>query len=359
MKRYCKLTFMAQVPQVFLSSTLYDLRQVRADVSNFVTSLGYSLLDSTDPRFYADPNVDTYQACLEEVKRSDMLILVIGGRYGAQRPGTDRSITSQEWELAHSRGIPIFAFVDRKVWDLVSVWESSPSADFSAQVEDERVFEFIKQVSEKSRNNWVWPFDRAAEIVEVLRQQWATIFAESLRERLDRDVVWVSPNRLSLMSAYVRHLREAVDAVDVLGVSLATVARMPGIKEAIEDASARGVKIRILIMSDSGPSAKVRAAEEYGERSLVSELEAMSALWESLTATTTNAEVRRYEARAAVFFLRVDDVRFVSFYPIGDSGANAPTFEFRRSVDAANYLQGHFDKLWDATAPGIRPANSA
>jgi hypothetical protein len=342
---------MAQVPQVFLSSTLYDLLQVRTDVGAFVRSLGYHLLDSTDAHFYADPAVDTYEACLEEVKRSDMLILVIGGRFGAEPPGSGRSITNQEWELAHARRIPIFTFVDRKVWDLLTVWEANPSADFTPHVQDPRVFEFIRQVSRTSRNNWVWPFDSAEEIVDVLREQWATMFAEHLRQRLDNDIVWVSPNRHSLAGDYVKYVREAVKAVDMLGVSLATIARSSNIGETIAEVSDRGVPIRVLIMDKDSPSARIRGAEEYGEETLFSELEAMSVVWDSLTKDARTAEVRHYDARAANFFLRIDDARFLSFYPLGDSGANAPTFAFRRTGEAANYFQKRFDALWAATPP--------
>jgi hypothetical protein len=334
---------------VFLSSTLYDLRQVRADIGAFVETLGYGLLDSTDPRFVVDPHLDKYEACLREVQNSDMLILVIGGRYGSEPPGTSSSITNQEWELAHSRRIPIFTFVDRTVWDTMRVWTRNPEADFTPTVEDSRVFDFIHTVSQGTRNNWIWPFGNAAEIVDVLRRQWAGMFAEQLHEHLDRDVVTVLPSRHALIGEYAKRVRAAVTAVDMLGVSLMTVARSAGLEAAIREACSREVPVRVLTMSHESPAAPEREAEEFG-KGLVAELESAASIWQSFTDELPTASVRHYSTRAALFYFRVDDARFVSLYPTGDSGANAPTFAFSRVTDVAEYFQQRFELVWESAA---------
>lgn len=339
---------MSAPPRVFLSSTLYDLLQVRADIGSFVDALGYGLLDSTDPRFFADPQVDTVEACLREVRNSDMLILVIGGRYGSEVAGHTGSITNQEWELAHARGIPIFTFVERSVWESLRHWHNAPDGDYSAAVDDNRVFEFIQAVTGRQRNNWVRPFDKAGEIVEILRHQWATMFGRGLREQLDRDVIPVLPSRHALISEYVKHLSGAAVAIDLLGVSLMTVARSASIGQALTDAASRQIPIRVLTMSRDASGARDRGSEEYGEQELVDELSGAENVWRELAAGCDGFEVRHYRGRATMFYFRVDDARFVSFYPFRDTGSNAPTFAFSEVGDAALYFQARFDALWDA-----------
>jgi phosphatidylserine/phosphatidylglycerophosphate/cardiolipin synthase-like enzyme len=176
------------------------------------------------------------------------------------------------------------------------------------------------------------------------------MFAEQLQSRLDRDVITVLPSRHALISEYAKRLRGAASAIDILGVSLMTVARAAGLQSALSAACSRGVPVRVLIMSHESPAAGERGAEEYGERHLVAELESAASMWRSLTDELATATVRCYSTRAAMFFFRVDDARFISLYPTGDTGANAPTFSFTRIGDAAEYFQQRFDALWSNSA---------
>jgi hypothetical protein len=230
-------------------------------------------------------------------------------------------------------------------------WRTDPTGNFSAAVDDPRLFDFLEQVTGAKRNNWVRTFETAADIVKTLKHQWAAMFAESLHEHLDRDVIPVRPNRQALTSQYVKLLDGAAAAIDMMGVSLISIGRAAGIEEALRSAGSREVPIRVVIMSKDAPGAKERGAEEYGEDELVAELDGAESMWHELTAGIATAEVRQYRTRAAMFFFRVDDVRFVSLYPPKDAGTNAPTFEFPGIGEAANYFQGSFNALWEDLAP--------
>src|SRR5260370_41029959 len=104
---------MTQVPTIFLSSTCYDLQQVRADIVQFVNEeLGYRCLASEFDSFPTEPDVDTIENCKRRVEQdADALILVIDGRYGYAPPAVGKSVTNQEYLAARAKGIPIFAFV--------------------------------------------------------------------------------------------------------------------------------------------------------------------------------------------------------------------------------------------------------
>ena len=55
---------MNTAPSVMVSSTFYDLRQIRTDLSVFISdNLGYIPLLSEFPSFPVDPDVDTIENC--------------------------------------------------------------------------------------------------------------------------------------------------------------------------------------------------------------------------------------------------------------------------------------------------------
>jgi len=77
-------------PCVMVSSTFYDLRQIRADLEEFLAKdLGYHPLLSEFPSFPVDPDKTTIENCRRRVQQNaDVVVLVIGGRgedTGSQR----------------------------------------------------------------------------------------------------------------------------------------------------------------------------------------------------------------------------------------------------------------------------------
>ena len=89
---------MRQIPTVMVSSTLYDLRQLRQDLTSFLQdSLGYRALLSELPSFPVSPDLDTTENCRRRVEEdADVLLLVVGGRYGSIDDRSGKSITNLE-----------------------------------------------------------------------------------------------------------------------------------------------------------------------------------------------------------------------------------------------------------------------
>jgi hypothetical protein len=169
-------------PVLFLSSTLFDLRQVRADLVEFLEhDLGYGVLASEHATFPVDPSVDTIENCRHRVENNaDALVLIIGSRYGHVPRGSSYSVTNIEYLAAKSRRLPIFTFIQRDVLALLPVWKANPNADFSGSVDTPNVFRFVEQVRE-SDGVWTFPFDTAQDIRAALRVQLAFQMARGLR----------------------------------------------------------------------------------------------------------------------------------------------------------------------------------
>jgi hypothetical protein len=164
----------ARIPNVFISSTFFDLQQVRTDLARFIESeMGYRFLASEHASFPIDPDIATVENCRARVQHdADILVLVIGGRYGTVDAKSAKSVTNLEYTVARAKPIPVYAFVQRDVLAILPIWESNPSADYAKVVDTTRVFEFLKQVR-TADSVWTFPFTNAQEIAGTLRAQFA------------------------------------------------------------------------------------------------------------------------------------------------------------------------------------------
>lgn len=104
-------------PRIFVSSTFYDLRQIREDLDRFISELGYEsvLHEAGDIAYGKDSPPEGYLS--REIQMCDILICVIGGRYGSEsqeEPGT--SITQRELLTAVKNQIQVFIFIEQSVY---------------------------------------------------------------------------------------------------------------------------------------------------------------------------------------------------------------------------------------------------
>lgn len=86
----------ARRPSIFVSSTCYDLKQIRQDIREFIEEdLGYEAILSEYDSFPIDPDRDTINNCLRVVEqRADIMVLIIGNRYGYITDRGEKSITN-------------------------------------------------------------------------------------------------------------------------------------------------------------------------------------------------------------------------------------------------------------------------
>lgn len=167
------------IPSVFVSSTCYDLSQIRADLERAINRLGLDAVVSESIAFPVNPTATVIENCIQVVKeRADLFVLIIGGRYGSVTE-TGRSVTNLEYLEARAKGIPIYVFVSKKVLHAVPIWKANPEADFSGVVDTPKLFQFIEDVR-KAKEHWIFEFEKAAHIEDTLQKQFAYLFMDSL-----------------------------------------------------------------------------------------------------------------------------------------------------------------------------------
>jgi hypothetical protein len=124
--------------------------------------------------------VDTIENCRRRVHAdADILVLVVGGRYGSIPAGATKSVTNLEYLAAKTKGIPIFAFVHRDILAVLPVWEENPAATFASIVDTPQLFAFVQDVRSADRV-WTFSFDTAQDIVTTLRIQLAFLMTRGL-----------------------------------------------------------------------------------------------------------------------------------------------------------------------------------
>lgn len=189
--------------KVFVSSTCYDLKQIRKDLSEFLSNQGYQPIMSEFDSFPIDPNTDTIANCIKNVEGSDLFVLVIGGRYGYVLEN-GKSITNMEYIYAKKMGIPVFVYIYRDVTSALGLYQDNPDGNFLQVVDDTKVFDFVNDVRNVNQD-WCYDFDHAQDITSNLRIRFSHLFADSLsiRARMhsdDQDELWevISPKATAI-----------------------------------------------------------------------------------------------------------------------------------------------------------------
>ena len=173
-------------PRVFISSTFYDLRQVREDLERFIRELGYEPIRNETGAIPYEKREKLETSAFREVEMSDMLVSIVGGRFGSESnddPGY--SISQAELRRALDRGIQVFIFVERGVLSEYSTWQlnkADPDVKYRF-VDNPKIYEFVEQLYALPRNNPVAPFETSIDIVEYLRAQWSGLFQRFLQQQ--------------------------------------------------------------------------------------------------------------------------------------------------------------------------------
>jgi hypothetical protein len=170
-------------PRIFISSTFFDLRQVRADLEAFARDLGYDTVanERGDIPYGNDEALEEY--CYKEIENADIVVSIVGGRFGTQSSRSDNSISNMEVRQAIDLGRQLYIFVDANVHGELRTYKLNKKSDSIkyAHAYDKRIFEFLEEIELLKSNNTIFPFREASEIVAILREQWAGLFQRLLR----------------------------------------------------------------------------------------------------------------------------------------------------------------------------------
>jgi hypothetical protein len=171
-------------PRVFLSSTFYDLRQVRADLYMFIDSLGYDAVrnEEGDIPYGKDEALEEY--CYKEIKSIDILISIIGGRFGTESKRNTSSISQIELKMALKEGKQVYIFIDQNVLSEYETYLLNKDIKINYKyIDDPKIYKFIEDIKGLNNNNNIKGFDTASDITLYLKEQFAGLFQRFLEEQ--------------------------------------------------------------------------------------------------------------------------------------------------------------------------------
>lgn len=204
------------VPRIFISSTCYDLQEIRFQLRHFINDIGYEPVMSEFGDIFYDLRQHVQDACKEEIVRSNIFLLIVGNNYGSiyhkhiSEPKLPDSVTLQEFRKALEVGIPKYIFINRFVQHDFENYRRILSKDISkyfsendvADTEIEKiksmvkvkfdqtypfpqeayryVFYFLDIIYNLDINNAIYPFESFENIKDSLRKQWAGYFYDAL-----------------------------------------------------------------------------------------------------------------------------------------------------------------------------------
>jgi hypothetical protein len=103
-------------PRVFISSTFYDLRQVREDLERMIRELGYESVRHEVGAVPYGKEDRPEEYAYREIELCDIVVSIIGGRFGTQSDQEPHySISQNELRRALERGIQVFIFIEKNV----------------------------------------------------------------------------------------------------------------------------------------------------------------------------------------------------------------------------------------------------
>lgn len=168
-------------PVAFVSSTCYDLKQIRADMKEFFEgNYGFEAMLSEFDSFPIDPCVGTFENCLSNVDQcADVFVLIVGNRYGYVL-GSGKSITNLEYLHAKAKGIPMYVFVSKQIYATLPIWRANKTGDFSSVADSPKIFEFVAEIYDECKQ-WIYTYDNVQDIKLTLKNQLGLIFADGLK----------------------------------------------------------------------------------------------------------------------------------------------------------------------------------
>jgi hypothetical protein len=196
-------------PRIFISSTYFDLKNVRADLERFIKTQGFDPVLNERGHIAYGSREKLEEYCYKEIQLSDILVSIIGGRYGSQSKIESHSISNNELKTAIELGKQVYIFIDKNVHSEFRTYErnkENKSISY-ASVDDQKIFSFIEEIQSLPTNNPIADFETSSDITDYLKLQWAGLFQRLLAEHSKQKEI----NALEEIKSTARTLNQLVD----------------------------------------------------------------------------------------------------------------------------------------------------
>lgn len=208
-------------PRIFVSSTYYDLRVIRADLERFIKEFGYEpvLFERGHVPYGKEEALEEY--CYREIANCDIVITLIGGKIGTQSKDQQNSITQNELRKAIESGKQVYIFIEKAVLSEYRTFLNNRDVKGfkPAAVNDIKIYKFIEDIYSLQSGNPIEGFEISDDIFKYLREQWAGLFQRLLHEssrKRELDIIDGLKSTAATLNNLVTFLTEERSAGDAV-----------------------------------------------------------------------------------------------------------------------------------------------
>ncbi len=213
-------------PRIFVSSTFYDLKYIREDLSNFIKAHDFEPILFEDGDIGYTPFTTLDDSCYKAIESADMALLIVGGSYGSPASGEKPSdfeefisVTRREFQKGVENGVPFYVFIDRNVYAEYGIYDlNSKDIDSGAcniqfkATKNINVFRFIKEIYNIKQIS-VTEFNKSSDIKDFLSKQWSDMFKTYLSSMKEQKEIEQVQDSISHMNVLIEKMDKILDAV--------------------------------------------------------------------------------------------------------------------------------------------------
>jgi hypothetical protein len=174
--------------RVFVSSTVYDLIDIRSEIEGLLRDFGLIpvMSDSRNDGFDSTIQSNSIETCLVNLRNCAQVILILSQRYGpslGEHGFTDHSATHLEYVEAKKHNIPVYFYARDQLMGDFSTWKKAPDKEslklpWVIEKKQYRIFNLINERTALSENsiNWVSTFTNSIDLKKQIQRDlklWA------------------------------------------------------------------------------------------------------------------------------------------------------------------------------------------
>ncbi|MEZ5963207.1 MAG: HAD-IB family phosphatase [Planctomycetota bacterium] len=190
--------------RVFLSSTYLDNRDLRESLLRFLSDMKIDVAAFERGGVFYTPGQTVTQSCKAEVRKCDLMLLVIGGKYGSSADSGDsgrrpNSYVREEYKAAVNHGLHCYVFIKKEVLVEFGTYKRNlgkrVDIDF-LQVDSIRVFELIGEVEKYTPETPLIAYETPGDIESFMKLQFASLLRGAYLKRRSSKQVVINPYKL-------------------------------------------------------------------------------------------------------------------------------------------------------------------
>lgn len=164
--------------RIFVSSTVYDLIDIRAEIEALLRRLNVApvMSDEKLSDFDSTFGANSIETCLLNVQNSDAVIVILDQRYGPKLGNygfDDVAATHLEYRHALRHSKPIYFYVRDRLEADYNIWRRNANVQLS-WAKNIGLLDFLGEhrqlISESLRNNWISSFTNSTDLIESIRR---------------------------------------------------------------------------------------------------------------------------------------------------------------------------------------------